>query len=264
MMRIGVLVLAVVLSGCATNGYQEFYTQLPGAQDALTNRASVAPPEPKLDRLSGDFRDYVSQYSRAGYVVIGYSSYNGPDGSADEALEQGAAVGADIVVVMSPRHTETVTSSIPITMPTTQTSHTNSNATVYGSGGTANVYGTSTTTSYGSRTTYVPVTTHRYDFQAIYLVKRKYTFGALFSALSDDERAQIQSNKGVKIIDVVNDSPAFDADVLVGDIVLTANGRSLGSPEVFMALILDSAGQRLELAILRNGESIRKSVQLLP
>lgn len=80
---------------------------------------------------------------------------------------------------------------------------------MYGSGGTANVYGSSTTTTYGSRTTYVPVTTHRYDFQAIYLVKSKYALGAQFVALSDEERAQIQSNRGVKIIEVVNDTPAF-------------------------------------------------------
>jgi hypothetical protein len=263
-MRIGTLLLVALLGGCASNGYQKFYTELPVGQDALENRAAPPPAQPKLDKLSGDFKDYASQYARAAYVPIGYSSYNGPTGSEDQALAQGKSVGADVVAVMSPRYTETLTSSIPITTPTTQTSQTNSTATVYGSGGTANGYGSSTTTTYGSRTTYLPVTTQRYDFQAIYLVKRKYTFGAQFDALSDEERAQIQSNKGVKICEVVNDTPAFEADVLVGDIILSANGRSLAGPEALAAIIGESAGGRLDLAILRNGQSINKSVQLLP
>jgi len=261
-MRTGLLLCLALLGGCASNGYREFYNQLPLAQDVLTHRAEPAPALPKLDRLAGRFQDVEAQYARAGYVPIGYSSYNGPSGDEAQALAQGKAVGADIVVLMSPRFTETVSSSIPITTPTSQTTYTNSNATVYGSGGTANVYGSSTSTTYGTRTTYIPVTTHRYDFEAVYLVRRKFAFGAQFAPLSDEDRARIQSNKGVRIIQIVNDTPAFEADVLVGDIVVSVNDRSVSSVESFQQMLTNIAGQSLELKIIRNGELITKVVQI--
>lgn len=264
MRRWALLLGSLLLAGCVTNGYKEFYTELPAAQDILTHRAAPAPAEPKVDHLAGRFDDYSSQYARAGYVPIGYSSYNGPDGADSGALEQAKALGADVVVILSPQYTETRTASIPITTPTTQTSHTNSTATVYGSGGSATGSGTATTTTYGTQTNYIPVSTRRYDFQAVYLVKRKYSFGAQFEPLTDEERASIQSNKGVRIAAVVNDTPAFEADVLVGDIVVSANGRSISRPEVFSDIISASAGQTIELVLIRNGQTFKKSVQLRP
>lgn len=261
-MRIAILLCVTLLGGCASNGYREFYHELPGAQDALANRANPPPEEPKIDRLAGRFQDVASQYLRAGYVPIGYSSYNGPSGDEDEALDQGQEVGADIVVLMSPRFTETVRSSIPIVTPTSQTTYTNSNATVYGSGGSANIYGNSTSTTYGTRTTYVPVTTQRFDFEAVYLVKRRYSFGAQFDALTDEDRIRLQSNKGVRIVQVVNDTPAFEADILVGDIVLAVNDRSVSSPETFREILQNISGQRLALKIIRNGEPLMKIVQI--
>jgi hypothetical protein len=126
-MRIWLVLLSSVLFGCVSNGYKQFYNELPLAQDVVKNRAQAVPEEPKVDRLAGRFTDYISQYARAGYVPIGYSSYNGPNGTESGAIDQAKAVGADVVVVMSPRYTETRTASIPITTPTTQTSHTNAN-----------------------------------------------------------------------------------------------------------------------------------------
>jgi hypothetical protein len=256
------LLCVVLLSGCVSNGYRAFYHELPDAQDTLAQRVYPAPAEPKLDRLAGQFQDVQAQYTRAGYVAIGYSSYNGPTGREADALAQGKTVGADVIVVMSPRFTETVSSSIPVTTPTSETTYTNSNATVYGSGGTANVYGNSTSTTYGTSTTYIPVTTHRYNFEAVYLVKRKFTFGAQFAPLTDEERMKIQSNKGVRIQQVVNDTPAFEADILVGDIVLAVNGRGVSSTESLQQMLQNTAGQRLELAIIRNGEPLTKIVQI--
>src|SRR5690606_2740780 len=117
-MRWATILLLVLSSGCATNGFREFYEELPSAQDALTNRVAPAPAEPEIVRVSGSYADYADQYTRAGYVPIGYSSYNGASGSESEALAQGKAVGADLVVFIRPRYTETRTASIPITTPT--------------------------------------------------------------------------------------------------------------------------------------------------
>jgi C-terminal processing protease CtpA/Prc len=75
-------------------------------------------------------------------------------------------------------------------------------------------------------------------------------------------RIGIRSNKGIRIQQVVNDTPAFEADILVGDIVLGVNGRGVSAGEPFQQRLQNTAGQRLELAIIRNGESLTKIVQL--
>jgi hypothetical protein len=262
-MKIGAMLLVAVLcTGCATNGYKQFYQELPRAKDVLGNRVAPAPAEPKVERLGGQYSDYEQRFARAGYIVIGHSSFNGAEESDRNAIAQGRAVAADIVVILSPKFTETRTASIPITTPTTQTSYTNANATAYGGGQTVNAYGNSTTTTYGTQTNYIPVTTHRYDQTAVYLVKRKFSFGAYFDALTDSERAQLGSNKGVRIMGVVDSSPAFDADLLVDDIVLAINGRGVAGPEAMNDLIDEFKGQRIELSLLRGGQPKTLQVQL--
>jgi hypothetical protein len=198
-------------------------------------------------------------------VAIGYSSFtSGHNASEEDAVKEGSAVGADLVVVMSPKYAGSVTTSIPITTPTSQTAYTTGTATVYGSnGGSATAYGNATTTTYGSRTTYIPMTINRQAFGAIYFVKRKYSFGASWRELTNDERQQIQSNSGLYITGIVDDSPAFNANVLVGDIILTINGRSIGSQEQAVKTFSALKGQTVELSIERGGHVMQKSVTLL-
>jgi len=72
------------------------------------------------------------------------------------------------------------------------------------------------------------------------------------------------SNKGVKVILVVNDSPAFNNDVLVGDILLTINGRPIASPETLGPRFEELSGTTVELGIMRGEKSIAKLVSLNP
>ena len=57
-------------------------------------------------------------------------------------------------------------------------------------------YGNSTTTTYGTQTTYMPTTIHRFDCGAMYLYKRHVIFGANYCDPTDDEHRALQSNKG--------------------------------------------------------------------
>lgn len=264
-MRIA-LVSAVValLSGCAS-GYSQFYQTVDGAtpQAIAETRAAPAPAQPKLERSADTPENIASAYGRYGYVAIGYSSFNGSGGQSEQgAIAQGAKVGADLVVVVSPQYTNTVSSIIPLTVPTTQTSYTSGSATAYGSGGSVTAYGNATTTTYGSQTTYIPTQTDRFDYGAIYFVKRTYVFGANWRDLNDDERQKLQSNKGVYVIGVVNDSPAFNSDILSGDIILSIDGQSAGSQEGFSELVRARRGRTVELMIARGDKLISKSVTL--
>ena len=84
--------------------------------------------------------------TRHGYALIGYSSFSsGHRESESNAVNQGERVEADIVVVIDPRYTDSVTTSVPLTPPTSQTSYTTGTANAYGPAGTATAYVNATT-----------------------------------------------------------------------------------------------------------------------
>lgn len=262
-MRALVIMLAcVTISGCAT-GYSQFYQPLPSANQTLSRRLAPAPEQPIVERASGDWRDITDRYARLGYIPLGSSSFNsGQDEDDEDAVEQGQEIGADLVVIIQPQHTDTRTASIPITTPTTTTSHTTGSATVYGTGGSATAYGNATTTTYGTRTTYIPMTVHRYDYGAIYFVKVKVQFGAYFRDLSDAERGALQTNRGAAITLIIDGSPAYNSDVLVGDIVIAVNGERVSGSQSMLDLIQRYAGQNADLMLVRDGKEISKTVAI--
>lgn len=257
-----VMLACAGLGGCAT-GYSEFYQAVPDADATMAKRLSPAPEEPAVERATGDWRDSVDRLARRGYVLIGSSSFNsGRDEDDDAAVEQGQEIGADIVVIMTPQHTETRTTSIPITTPTSTTSHTTGSATAYGTGGTATAHGSSTTTTYGTQTTYIPMTVERYDFGAMYFVKVKMQFGAYFRDLNDAERSGLETNKGAAVVLIVDGSPAYNHDVLVGDIVLSVNGERVTGMQGMLDLIQRNAGHDADLTIIRSGKELLKTIPI--
>ena len=180
----------------------------------------MAPP-PAIPLLEHPSIPDRGPYLRRGYVPIGYSSFYSIHNESEQgAIAQGQKVGADLVVIVNPSYSGSVTTHVPVTSPTTSTSHTSGTATAIGSGGTATAFGNSTTTTYGSQTSYVPMTVNRYDYGAAYFVKWRYILGAVWRDLTNEERTSLQSNSGIYITLVVDDTPAFRNDVLVEDIIV--------------------------------------------
>jgi hypothetical protein len=262
MKLITVALLVLGLAGCAS-GYRQFYTVVPGATPEVIAKIRVTPPpERPLIEHSPTFPP-PDVYLRRSYIAIGYSSFNsGHKESEKNAIAQGQKVGADLVVIVNPSFTGSVTSQIPITTPTTETSYTSGTATAYGSGGSATAYGNSTTTTYGTRTNYIPMTVNRFDYGAVYFVKRSFVFGALWRDLSNEERAVLQSNSGVYVTSVVNDTPAFRNDVLAGDIIVKIDGQLIYGQQAASDALTNKRGQDVGLTIFRNGQFIEKHVKL--
>lgn len=256
-----VLVLALLVAGCATtNGYRDFYTGTPGV---YPERSAPPPSEPLVARAAG-FEGIAEAYARKGYAPIGHSSFSsGRDERESDAIEVGKEVGADLVVLINPEYAGSETTSIPITTPTSTTSHTSGTATAYGAGGTTTAYGNATTTTYGSKTTYVPMTVHRYEYGAVYLVKYRYILGARWRDLTDDERRELQTNRGVYVMSVVDGSPAYESDVLPGDVIVAIDGKVASGGDGFNSLVQANRGRAVELTIARQGKVISKSVSLL-
>lgn len=263
-----IIILAVIiLSGCAS-GYNKFYKPENGATPEIISAMRVAPP-PKIPLVERAAQDngpgLVDAYLKRGYRLIGSAIFNsGRTESEDAAIEQGKAVGADLVLITDPQYTGSETSVMPITTPTTSTTYSTGSATAYGRGGTVTAYGSGTSTTYGSTTNYVPVTIHKRNYAAGYFVKSKFIMGALVRDLSDTERKSLQTNKGVFVHLVIDESPAFIADILPGDILRSINGVSISNPSEFEKLTLKYRGNPVVFGVSRDGRSMNLPVQLNP
>lgn len=259
-------VLAIAtLAGCAS-GYREFYVPVAGATPEAISaiRTSPAPAMPATERVRpGDMSDVVDAYAKRSFILIGSAMFNSGHTESDEAaIEQGKKIAADLVVLINPRYTGSTTTAVPVTTPTTSTTYSTGTATAYGSAGSATAYGSTTSTTYGASTTYVPITTHRVDYGALYFVKRSYVFGVIHRDLSDAERREQQSNKGVAVRIVVDDSPAFDADILVGDIIAAVDGIEVTNSQSLSGLLRTRQGQKIDVSISRSGTRLTKTVHL--
>jgi hypothetical protein len=258
--------LLLGVTGCATNGYRQFYTPLPGVTPEKVAEMRAAPPlaDPQVAHLAGRFDENAQrEYAREGYNVIGYSSFTSAHRQDDDdAVDEAQKVGADLVVILGSEYAGSVTTSIPITTPTATTSYTNGMATAYGTGGSAVAFGNSTTTTYGTETTYVPMTINRFQYGALYLIKARFRLGVKTRELSDQERQQLQTNHGVYVLTVVNGTPAYASDVLPGDVITAVDGAVVDGPLGLNQLLSPRAGQSVDLTVLRQGKALSKTVAL--
>jgi membrane-associated protease RseP (regulator of RpoE activity) len=259
--------LLLFLGGCAS-GYKEFYKPAQGAtpEAIAAIRVNKAPAIPIIERAQpADSSVVLDAYGKRGYVMVGSSMFNsGKAVSEDEAVSQGKAVGADLVLIFNPKYTGSITSSVPLTTPTSTTTYSTGSATAYGAGGSVTAYGSGSSTTYGSQTTYVPMTVHRSDYGAVFFIKRSFILGVFVRDLNDSERQELQTNKGVFVRLVADNTPAFNADILVGDVVTAFDGVSVSNSTSFSELQRERRGKQVSVSLLRRGQRVDKQIQLNP
>ena len=265
LLSVALLSALAALTGCAS-GYKEFYRQTNEFDPQKISELRVAPPpsQPLIERAHPEDPDEVLKaYAKRGYIMIGSSMFNsGRSESEDAAVRQGQEVGADLVLVLNPKYTGSVTSSVPITTPTTSTTSSNATATAYGSGAPVTVYGSGTSTTYGTTTNYVPITVNRVDYGAVYFIKQKIALGASFRDLNDAERQELQTNRGSVVRLIIDGTPAFNADILVGDVFTTIDGVAIANSQALKELLGEKKGKTVTLSILRRGQPLQKTIQL--
>jgi hypothetical protein len=254
---------AVFLATCA-NPYHDFYRGVPLVPPNARTMPGVIPQEGPLQIFSTtDMKRDVREMRRHGWGGIGWASFNsGGDGITEGNLRaQADKVGAQAVLISS-NYTGTVGGVMPLALPNNSTSYTSGSATAYGPGGTVNAYGNATTTTYGTTTTMVPYSVARYDYVVVFFVRTKQRLGLYPKALDDAERQKLQTNSAIGVDFVVDGSPAFNADILPGDYVLSLNGKPPGSLEEFYKRIKVLQGQDIDIVLLRNDQQITKRVHL--
>ncbi len=250
-------VTCLLLSACAS-GFQQFYKPYVDAKTLTDVQLLGESDRPKIFSSNDMQRDVKIAVSK-GYRPIGASSFNGQIESEQAVINQAKSVGAVLVLVNS-KFTESRTITTPLFLPNNQTTY--NSGSVYGTYGSANYSGTSTT--YG--TTVVPITTQqqRYDQTAVFFVKstKKPKFGLMVIDLPPELRTRYERNSGALIDNVAEESPAFAANLLPGDLLIEFNGTPVINAQHAHELMQAASPRdgKCVLKIIRNGTE--KSIEL--
>jgi len=245
--------LVAMLSSC-TSSYTKFYKPY-GDPNTLKNVAWLKPNEqPKIFRSSDFDKDVLILKSKK-YIPLGYSSFNGEFEGENKVRDQAKNVRASVVLVKS-KYTNTQTSIYPLFIPNTTTTYYYSN----------NYIG-STTTNYNS---IVPITNHqrRYNQEAIFFVKstKKLKVGVHLGNLDLDSRKDLERNTGAIVKVVHEDSPAFFANVIPGDILIKVNNVDVRNTDHAIELMknIDAPSNNMSFTIIRNKGEEKEILIRLP
>ena len=226
------LVLLPLIGGCVS-GYTKFYHD--HAINVNSNEYVLSNDEPKITKGNDADTDSLSMLSD-GYVMIGYSSFNGKLESTDNAIVKAKEIGATHIIVYS-KYTGTVSSFTPLFTP--------------GAFGTIN-------------TSYMPMSVNRLDQGATYWVKKKkWNFGAGIGDVPDDMKQKYGSNKGAYLGYIVKNSPAYNADIGPRDIVTHINGEQIISANHMLEILNRNNGKEIQITLWRDNGTYEKKLTLL-
>jgi membrane-associated protease RseP (regulator of RpoE activity) len=191
--------------------------------------------EPTFHTSSGDAKQDVTALESAGYEVVGYSAFNGKESGQKAVAKQAKKVGATDVVYLE-KYTDTQSTG---------------------------AIGNTSFSRWGAFSFVTPMSIRRYDQVAIYFRKApREGLGVYPRPLTDEEKQQIGSNKGLFITAVVNGSPAFVADILPGDILIDLGGHAVWDGDSVRAAMATATGKTVSVTLRRAGQTITKSVTI--
>jgi PDZ domain len=270
----GFIALALMVSGCV-NSFAKYYKPSPYADTVIKSPYNApTPATPPVYAYSSDPKADNHRAMEDGYVYIGEASFyaNANKVSESQAVDQGKKVGAALILIHS-EYKDTVSGAVPYTVqnaPVVSTVNTSGTVSSYGSSGySSGTYsGSGTVTSPGGSTTYqIPYRFDRNTYDATFWVKRstdKIVCGINPGPLSDEMKHKLERNSGVVVLVVVHGTPAFQANILEGDIVLKIDDEDIIDPSTFTAQLAKHAGRRANFQILRDGIPKTIPVELRP
>lgn len=175
-----------------------------------------------------------------GYTILGASDFVGTIEDRKQAISFAKKLKASVVLI-NYRYVETVSGGTSIMMMPSL-------------GGYGGAIGHAT-----------PVTFARYRQTAYFLSKTnpdKIDYGLRLYPLTEEQARSAGTSKGAAVFAVVRGSPAFDANFVAGDIILSIAGQDISTPERWMRLRSDYAEQTVPAEIVRDGKSITLQMTL--
>lgn len=267
-LKLSTLLITIILfaqQGC----YRE---NAPAKYLAIYYKDMPADMRGRLEKWSGDtkvirveqFEDFVAGLSKDNFVPVAQSSFNWSDFPTDDEIKwAGRRARADIALYTS-KYQQTVSGvrGVPNYTPGT-TTNINTAGTVGGFGGVPYSQNSTVTTPGRVGVSYVPYQANVYSQTVLYWRKMQpRPFGANFQKTDEDWRKKHGRNFGVVCKFVINDSPAYKANLFSGDIVLRVNAVEIANEEQMMKVIEDNLGKSISLDIDREGKEMQIAVSL--
>lgn len=250
--------VAVMFAGCAGDIFRQSY------------RSSLERwPSGELTRLepfdgtveivtSTDMRGDARRMMEHGYLLLGRSKFRSAQIDPAAARQLAKELGASVVFVRE-QYATSVQESVPFEewIPARQDTIKQTVIATQGPNAGKVVEQIIVRSMQGEyRTTYVPQTVDYFDYAATFWAKSiPPIFGVMVQRLDDEQRQQLQTNRGVVIAAVIRNSPAFHADLLRNDVIVRFNGTPVTDPDQFFDVVVASEGQTVEVEVVRNGES---------
>ncbi len=252
-------------SGCENPYHKNYLSTIQKWPGGVASRVLKPEDEPKLV-TSNNMKSDSHSLLEDGYVLLGRAKFRDPKLDESEALEQAKAVGAWMVLV-SHQYVNTVTESVPFSQWTPdQTTVTEQTAQIQRDPNKPPVTlqnQTVQTVQGQFQTTYVPVNMDYYEYSATFWAKAKPSpIGVLVEPLTDDQRKQLQTNKGVMVEVVIRGTPAYEADVLKGDVLMSLADEQIQTPDQFFDIVGRHQGEPVILILVRDGQAKTLSLTL--
>lgn len=255
--------LFVLTSGCVNpykNNYLSTLQKWPGA----VSDSILKPAGPPRLLTSANMKKDAQAMLETGFVLMGRAKFRNEQLDENLALQQAQAIGAWVVLV-SDKYVGTETQSVPIADWTPdQTTTTTEDVQVQRDPNKppVDIQRQVTQTTPGQlQISYVPENVDYYDYSATFWGKTKPSLmGVLVQPLSADLKQTYQTNKGVVVKIVIQKSPAYNANVLEGDVLMSLAGEDIETPDQFFDILSRHAGQSVALNLFRNGQA--QTIQL--
>lgn len=175
-----------------------------------------------------------------GYDLMGISSFQGPFVEPNQALKHAQAIEADAVLVYDRKINE-MTRSARLRQIHDELKK-----------------------SKGEKNTVIEVSeadlkdkNSKFEFYATYWAKLPLPILGLHViklSTKNSDTKEIQQEKGLKVIAVIKDSPAFKVGIQKGDVVLALNDDNTDSPEEFSKSVFKQQGNKVKIKYTRDDE----------
>lgn len=238
-----VLSFILFLTGCASPVYK-YFTPVD-----VTNAAEpVSCTTPQISAIK-NINTEVQKVLVGRWVEVGYSSWDDEATDIQDDLIKKAKEINSCLVLVYRKQTGSEMEEMPVStyMPSP-----------FFGGGYYGGYG-----GYGGYTSYEPYTVLLYQYEIFFLTKMDRFYTGLYVAdLDNNARKMIQSNKGVIVTLVVNGTPAYNADIIPGDIITKVGTSNITNYESFNQLIKFYQGQDTIFYINRSNKQITKTIHI--
>ncbi len=204
----------------------------------------------------------AADLSHRGYILVGYAGVEGGKVLPEAVKKKAVSVRAELVLIQTEASGEILENQVVTSQQgggaSIGISSGTGTATVGQTGVLATGLATTITSVPGTTSTQVvPYSRRQFDTQILFWRKLKAGRLGLFTAFLPPElRTKYSRNTGAYVVAVEDGSPAFFANIVVGDVVCRVDGVEIRTPAELDASLAAKTGSPLTLHVLRAGEFI--------